>query len=117
MQRPILDYKSSEAAHRSTRIFSAVLGIGIVTLVVFVTNIVFIESVVTDKPGGWADLGVVLGGQFANGLIIIFAAVCSPIIWRFSGGRSALLYLIISVAFPLLSYWVDYVLIMGHHLR
>ncbi len=117
MPQSILDYKSPEAVHRSTRLLSVVLGISIVTIVVLVTNALLIRSVVTDKPGGWADLGVVLGGQIANGLIIVLAAACCPIIWRFSGRRSALLYLILSFAFPLLGYWVDYVLITGWHLR
>ena len=118
MQQQALDYRSPEVSRQSKRVHAAVIAMLIVIAAVGAANSFLIEYVINGEPGGWEDLAVVLWfGPLVNGLLFPLALSFCSIVRRRSGRMWAILFIIVSAGAPLLGYYIDYVLITGHHLR
>jgi hypothetical protein len=98
------------------------IAVACVAVLVLLVNSALVASVIRDGPngpfGGWADVGVVVGlGPLCNGLLLLVALGCAPLVKHFSGGRPIAKYVVASILFPAAGYAADYLLITGAFLR
>lgn len=98
------------------------VAVRVVAAIVIGLNLALLAIVATDSPNGWmdgwADVAV-LGGlsPAANGLVLLVALACTPLVKRRSNGRPVMPYVLASVAFPLCAYVVDFGLIASRMIR